>query len=104
MVAEIRNLTSTDADAEPPAGRLEKAARIALRVAASLEVIEKGFRKIDEQIDKVQKTLEGAENRLQGWIVAAAVALTFVLVWMGVGQAALFWVGYQTKLNPPVPV
>lgn len=91
MVAEIRNLTAADGDAQPPAGRLEQASRIALRVAASLGVLEKTFRKVETQINTVQEGLEDAENRLQRWIVLAAIALTFVLVWMGAGQAALVW-------------
>ena len=92
MVAEVQNLTAAEGGAQPPAGRLEKAARIALRLAASLGVIEKGFSKIEGQLGAVEKGLDGAERRLQGWIVFAAVGLTLVLVWMAAGQGALVWV------------
>lgn len=97
MVAEVRNLTVADGDAQPPAGRLEKAARIALRVAASLGVIEKGLSTIERQLDAVEKRVDGAKRRLQGWIVGTAVGLTLVLVWMAVGQGALVWAAGRAK-------
>ena len=99
MVAELRNLTAADGDAQPPVGRLEKASRIALRVAASLGVIERTSLKFEAQMDSLQESLENAENRLRRWIVVAAIGLTFVLVWMGAGQVAVVWTVGKRTMN-----
>ena len=89
--------------------RLEQAARLALRIVATLGIVQSRLETLHERIDKTKVELPDVEARVIVWINLIAVGLTVLLLWMLAGQLALFhfgWTGLrrQRRQEPGSPL
>ena len=84
--------------------RLEQAAQLALRVIATLGVVQARLREFGASIDKAQQELQTAEARTLRWIHTVAIVVTFLSLWMLAGQLALgryAWTGLRGAYHVP---
>ncbi|NQT14634.1 MAG: hypothetical protein HQ582_17895 [Planctomycetes bacterium] len=88
-VARIHERTTGASEEKSPGERIEQAAQLAVRVAATLGLIDSHLKKIENGLSEAQGNLQGLETRALRWILVATVGITLLAVWMATGQAAL---------------
>ncbi|PQO44346.1 hypothetical protein [Blastopirellula marina] len=72
----------------------EQIAKLALRVTATLGLIDARIDAADELLEKLKAGLEQEKRKIIGWIHLAAFGLTFFFFWLGAGQGALCYLGW----------
>jgi uncharacterized protein (TIGR03067 family) len=82
---------------EPGDGNMDKA-QLAVRVAATLGLIDSRLKKLENGLLETQGNFQGLETRALRWILVATVGITLLAIWMAGGQAALCllaWTGLR---------
>ncbi len=90
MVTDLRDRMDPNSDVKTLRDRLERAIQLAVRVIATLGIIQERLRELDGELHATQADLQQAEPKLHRWIHFGAIGLTILWTWMLVGQLALF--------------
>jgi hypothetical protein len=93
-VDDIRNHIGNGGEDGVTRERLEHAGRLAIRILASLGVIQSHLQQFDAQLNTNQRELRIAESKLLRLIHTVAIVSTILCVWMFAGQLALCRYGW----------
>ena len=97
-VTRIHERTTGASEKKSLGEKIEQAAQLAVRVAATLGLIDSRLKKLENRLLETQGYLQGLETRTLWWILVATVGITLLAVWMAAGQAALCllaWTGLR---------
>lgn len=97
-VDDVTNLSARlrdEGDVVALRDRLVAAADLAVRVLATLEVIQSGLQRLNDKLGSSQKLVADSEPQLVGWIHLATAIVIFLLLWSVAGQFALGRTGWQ---------
>ncbi|MCC9607821.1 hypothetical protein LOC68_03170 [Blastopirellula sp. JC732] len=73
----------------------EQIAKLALRVTATLGLIDGRIEQIKGALQKLEVALYHYEKEVLMWVNLTAWGLTFLFVWLGAGQGALCYLGWR---------
>jgi DNA repair exonuclease SbcCD ATPase subunit len=82
------------------AERIEQAAQLTVRLAATVGSIESRLQNTANKLSDAERQLQEAKARAQRWNRAASIGMTLVILWMAAGQVALFllsWTGFRSN-------
>ncbi|TWT34227.1 hypothetical protein [Blastopirellula retiformator] len=73
----------------------QQIAKLALRVTATLSLIDGRIEQIKNALHEIEAALDYYEKEALIWINLAALGLTLLFVWLGAGQGALCYLGWR---------
>jgi flagellin-like hook-associated protein FlgL len=80
--------------------RIEQAARLALRVVATLGAVDSRLEKVEDRLSAAQGRLQDLDARTHRWILFITLGVMLLVMWMLAGQAALChlaWNGWSRR-------
>jgi hypothetical protein len=89
VVARIRESTAGASEEKVLAERIEQAARLTIRVGATLGSIDPRLATLETMLSETQANILAARTRILRWMLLATVAVSLLAIWMAAGQAAL---------------
>jgi len=102
-VARIHERTTGAGEEKSLGEKIEQAAHFAVRVAATLGLIDSSLNKLENGLREVRKDLQRFKSRTLRWMLKATLAVTLIAVWMAAGQVALCllaWTGLRPAPSP----
>jgi hypothetical protein len=103
FVGRIQERIAETSEAKLPEARIEQAIQLGLRVVATLGSIGPCLEKHADRITAAQSQLQDVKARTQRWRLCLTMGLSFLMIWMAAGQAALCrlaWNGWRTTSHP----
>jgi hypothetical protein len=98
LVDKIQERIAETSEAKLPEVRIEQAIHLGLRVVATLGSIGPRLEKLADRFTAAQSQLQVVKARTQLWRLCLTMGLSFFMVWMAAGQAALCrlaWNGWR---------
>lgn len=83
------------ANGEENAEGIRQIARLAVRVLATLGVMDASLERLTARLAELQSTTRHAQSTATWWIRVVTVGVVVVFGWMGAGQAALSYLGWK---------
>jgi hypothetical protein len=99
IVTGIQERLVAASEEKSRAERIEQAAQLAVRLAATVGSIESRLQKITDKLSDSQKRVQEAQAKMQRWIFAIAAVAALVILWMAAGQTALWWISWKGWRN-----
>ena len=96
FVTSIRDRTVKKSGERPLKGRIEQAAQLAVRVAATLGTMDSRLDKFTNRLSQTQEDLRELKAKTLRRIWLATFAVMLLILWMAAGQAALAFYGWQS--------
>lgn len=98
-VDDVTNLSAGlrhKGDASELRDRMDAAAKLAVRVLATLDFIQSGLQRLDEKLGVSQQKVVDSQSQLMRWLRLTTAIVIFLLFWSVAGQFALVRTGWQT--------
>ena len=96
----VHERTTPGGDRKSIRERIEQAAQLAVRAAATLGLIEAGLEELDTKLYQAQLDLQELESSTLRWILIATLVITLLVLWMLAGQFSLCrwaWQGLRSR-------
>ncbi len=78
-------------------GYLERARQLALRILASLDVVQSRLAGFDAKVSNAQLYMQDVEERTLRWIHIVTITCAVLVLWVLAGQVALFRLGWASR-------
>jgi hypothetical protein len=98
--AHIREWAAETEEAKPAGRRIEQVMELAVRVAATLGTVDSRLDKLSERITRTKEQLQESKDKTIQRIHLATIAAVFLILWLGIGQVALAYVGCRSIARP----
>ncbi len=89
VVARIHERVTKTGEEKLLGRRLEQTLQLALRVVATLGLLDSRLEKFENRLAETQNNLQGQKIRTLRWILVVTIGITLLMVWMAAGQIAL---------------
>lgn len=96
-VERIRGWASEAGDEELREERFGQIAQLAVRVTATLGLIDTALERIESRLSEIRTATRQAHATAQWWIRVARLGVLLVVGWMAAGQIALCWLGWKGR-------
>jgi hypothetical protein len=103
FVGRIQERIAETSEAKLPEARIEQAIQLGLRVVATLGSIGPRLEKLADRFSAAKSQLQELKARTQRWRLCLTMGLSFLMIWMAAGQAALCrlaWNGWRAMPRP----
>jgi hypothetical protein len=91
--ARIRDWADEKEDAKPVARRIEQVVELTVRVAATLGTFDSRLDKLTDRLSRAKEKLQESKEQTIQRIRLATIAVVVLILWLGIGQVALAYVG-----------
>lgn len=89
VIGRIHERTTGVSEQKSLKEKIEQAAQLALRVVATLGLLDSRLKKLENGLSETQGNLQELGVRALRWILVVTVGITLLAVWMAAGQIAL---------------
>lgn len=95
-ISAARNLGERLSEKEDdPTEQKKQILRLTARVIATLTMVDKHIASIDNHLEKIETVIDHQKTTVASWVNFVALAIAGLMTWMGLGQAALTYVGWR---------
>ena len=96
FVDNLQQRTAAMSEDEPREARIEQAVQLTVRVIATLSSIDSRIENFKTRLLETQKNVQALKIKTINWIWFVTIAVASLIIWMGAGQGALFYLAWKS--------